>query len=150
MKIRSARISDAEIIAGFNLAHAKEVEKGVILNKRDTLKGVWAVIKNRNLGFYLVAEGKGQVIGVVLVTMEWSDWRNKFYWWLGSVYVAPDMRGRGIFRALYSKVRQLAKEANVYSLKLYTASDNRRAHKVYNSVGMKEQGVKVFQRSLNK
>jgi len=148
MKIRPARLADAPSIAGFNLAHAKEVEPDVILKKRDTLKGVRAVLKNPNLGFYLVAEDQGCVIGVLLITKEWSDWRNRFYWWLGSVYVVPGLRRQGVFKALYDRVKQLAQKAKVHSLKLYTAKTNRRAHRTYNSVGMKEQVVKVFH-SLN-
>jgi GNAT superfamily N-acetyltransferase len=147
---RLARLSDAASIAGFNLAHVKEVEPDVILNKRETLKGVRAVLKNPNLGFYLVAEAESRVIGVLMITKEWSDWRNQFYWWIGSVYVAPGSRQQGVFRSLYHRANQLAQKANAHSLKLYTAQTNRRAHRVYKSVGMKEQAVKVFHKSLNK
>ena len=97
-------------------------------------------------GFYLVAEVAGAVAGCLLITYEWSDWRNRMFWWIQSVYVKPEFRGRGVYTALDGKVRELAaREGNVCGFRLYVHKGNARAQEVYRSLGMEETAYLVYE-----
>src|SRR5687767_13935769 len=101
ISIRLAMISDAPDIVAFNIAIAKETEE-LDLSRDTVSKGVQRLIENPQYGFYVVAESGGKVIGSLMVTYEWSDWRDGLYWWIQSVYVNPDYRGRGIYKLLHN------------------------------------------------
>jgi len=136
VEIREAEDEDARIIATFNGALALESEQHV-LDADAAFKGTMAVLRDPVRGFYLVAELAGEVVGQVLVTREWSDWRNAWFWWIQSVYVRPDVRRRGVFAALYHAVDERSRKApGVCGLRLYVATGNRSARKVYESLGM--------------
>ena len=103
--------------------------------------GVAAVLEDGLKGFYLLAElgaeGRGNPVGQLLVTSEWSDWRNAYFWWIQSVYVLPEHRRRGVYRALDQQVRVQAKlRGNVCGVRLYVDRQNHGAQKVYSSLGM--------------
>jgi len=101
---------------------------------------------DRGRGFYLLAEAEGQVVGQLLVTTEWSDWRNAFFWWVQSVYVAPSYRRRGVYRALDSYLRAEARRrGDVCGLRLYVARTNRVAQQVYASLGMARSHYDMFE-----
>ena len=145
MKIRKARVSDAAVIADFNLRLAQESE-----NRRLELprvrRGVTALLKDSAKGIYFLAEEKGVVAGQLSITTEWSDWRNGNFWWIQSVYVAPEFRRRGVFRALYGHVHRLAKSRrDVCGLRLYVDDDNARAQRTYAQLGMKVSHYKFFE-----
>jgi ribosomal protein S18 acetylase RimI-like enzyme len=145
MKIRRARISDAAIIADYNARMAMETERRQLDIKRVT-KGARELIKDKAKGFYFVAEIDGRVAGQLLITFEWSDWRNGNFWWIQSVYVAPEFRERGVFRALYAHVHKLAKSRrDVCGLRLYVEHENGRAQKAYARLGMKEAHYRIFE-----
>ena len=108
--IRKATPDDARQIADFNREMAFETE-GARLGPETTLAGVRRMIQDRNLGFYLVAESGREIVASLMITTEWSDWRNGVFWWIQSVYVMPRWRRKGIYRRLYEKVKELA-EAN--------------------------------------
>jgi len=135
MHVRRARIDDAEKIARNNVLLAEESE-----NKRIsydiTLKGVEEVISDMNKGFYLIAEEEDAVIGQVMMTYEWSDWRNEQIWWLQSIYVDRAWRKRGVMHALLVRVREMAKEEGVALLKLYVHENNHAAMAAYEKSGM--------------
>jgi len=101
--------------------------------------GVNAVLSDANKGFYLVAESEqNSIAGSLMVTLEWSDWRNSHFWWIQSVYVAPDFRRTGIYSALYNHVKLLAENsAGVCGYRLYVEKDNLAAQKTYQNLGMK-------------
>ena len=134
--IRRATETDLEIMVGFNIAMARETEdKG--LDTDALRKGIAALLQNDNLGFYLVAEIEGQPAGQIMVTTEWSDWRNAHFWWLQSLYVMPDHRRKGVFRSLYDYIVARANEAgNVCGIRLYVERTNHRAQQVYVNSGM--------------
>ncbi len=135
-EIRDASPADTEVIARFNSAMASETE-GRPLDATTIRGGVIAVLENRSRGRYWVAETDGQIIGQLMVTYEWSDWRNGMFWWIQSVYVDPAHRRRGVFSALYRHVESLASSApDVCGLRLYVERDNRRAQKAYQALGM--------------
>ena len=134
--VRQATLADLDTLVNFNAAMALETEdKGLDL---DALRGgVAALLEDSSLGFYLLAESDGTVVGQLMVTTEWSDWRNAHFWWLQSLYVAPDFRRRGIFRLLYQRVCQQARDAgNVCGLRLYVERTNHRAQEAYVNMGM--------------
>lgn len=134
--IRRATETDLEIMVGFNIAMARETEdKG--LDTNTLRRGIAALLRNDNLGFYLVAEVDGLPAGQIMVTTEWSDWRNSHFWWLQSLYVLPEHRRKGVFRSLYDYIVARAKEAgNVCGIRLYVERTNHRAKDVYVNLGM--------------
>ena len=147
-EIRLGGPGDAVKIAGFNNAMAVETESRA-LPEKTVSAGVNAVFDSDEKGFYVVAECGREVVGALMVTYEWSDWRNGFFWWIQSVYVEPGHRRRGIYRALYEFVAARAKSSeNVYGFRLYAEKDNSVAHKVYESLGMSKTGYIVFEQKL--
>ncbi|MEJ8836428.1 GNAT family N-acetyltransferase [Ramlibacter sp. AN1133] len=138
LQIRRARAADADVIAGFNIAMAQETE-GKRLLPQVVARGVRRLLEEPALGFYLVAEAHGDVVATLMVTTEWSDWRNGRFWWLQSVYVRPAWRRRGAFRALYAYVTAAAAlEPDVCGFRLYVERDNRAAQSTYRTLGMHE------------
>ena len=134
--IREARPADAETIAAFNSAMAEETE-GKSLDPGIIGPGVANLIADPNRGRYWVAESVGRVVGQLMVTYEWSDWRNGNIWWIQSVYVAPDWRRKGVFSALYGHVESLAAAApDAIGLRLYVEESNERAQRTYAALGM--------------
>jgi GNAT superfamily N-acetyltransferase len=111
--------------------------------------GVAALLKDPSKGLYYVAEVDGTVAGQVMITYEWSDWRNGSIWWLQSVYVKPEFRRQGIFRALFKHLESLARERDdVCGLRLYMHADNTRARRSYEELGMKHTKYEVFELAL--
>ncbi|HCK99904.1 MAG TPA: GNAT family N-acetyltransferase, partial [Candidatus Marinimicrobia bacterium] len=104
LTIRKARIDDTETITSFNIAMAKETE-GKDLEYNTIHNGVKNLFMHPEYGFYIVAEDNGKNIGCLMVTYEWSDWRNGLFWWIQSVYIHPDYRRKGIYRTMYSFVK---------------------------------------------
>ncbi|MBL8295294.1 MAG: GNAT family N-acetyltransferase [Bryobacterales bacterium] len=134
--IRRACLADAETLASFNERMAWETEHLTLDAERIRL-GVRAALEDESKGFYLVAERGGQVVGQLMVTYEWSDWRNGAFWWIQSVYVYPDYRGQGIYSGLYRHLERLARQTpEVCGLRLYVEQDNNRACEVYQRLGM--------------
>ena len=141
--IRPAQLQDVEIIAAFNTQIALETED-LVLDPPTVTAGVTAIIQDPNKGQYFVAEIDGKVVSQTMITYEWSDWKNGNVWWIQSVYVAPDYRRRGIFRALYSHVKKEAKRHGAPGLKLYAYHNNDKAHATYEALGMHSHNV-VFE-----
>lgn len=134
--IRTALRTDAESIAQFNVALAKETEHFDLHYER-TLRGVNAMFDDTTRGFYLLAEVNGEIAGQLMITYEWSDWRNGVFWWIQSVYVRREFRAQKIFKSLYEYIVALAKkEGNVCGLRLYAEKHNEQAHAVYKKLGM--------------
>lgn len=129
--------SYAEEIARFQVDMAKESE-GLSLDYERVLRGVAAVLDDEVKGRYVIAKVGGVVVACLMLTREWSDWNCCWYWWIQSVYVIPAFRGRGIYRAMYGKVLELARAAGVSQVRLYVDKDNSTAQEVYENLGMAE------------
>jgi len=135
IKIRKAIPSDAQSITDFQLRMAWETENMKLIPEI-VAKGVDAVIRDKSRGQYYVAESEGTVVASLLITYEWSDWRNCNVWWFQSVYVIPDFRRKGVFRKMYSHIRELAEEQDIAGLRLYVETKNSIAQKTYEELGM--------------
>jgi len=142
MLIRDATLKDARTIARNNVLLAKESEC-VVLSPRTALAGVRAVLSDDKKGFYILAESDGAIVGQLMVTFEWSDWRNRPIWWVQSVYVVPDWRKKGVFTKLFEEVKGRARRKKVGSLKLYVHTSNKRATRVYVRRGMRQEHYRI-------
>lgn len=144
--IREAKLDDWPAIVEFNLRLAEETE-GLRLDPGILEAGVKAALADAAKARYFVAEKpSGELIGQLMHTWEWSDWRNGQIWWLQSVYVLGEYRGAGVFRSLFHFLRQQAREtAGVVGLRLYVEDHNEQAQGVYNRLGMKAAGYRVFE-----
>ena len=143
--IRDATPGDAAIIADYNGRLAAESE-GMHLLPEIVGPGVEAMLADRARGRYWVAEADGRVVGQIMVTYEWSDWRNGSIWWIQSVYVHGDYRRRGVFSALYRHVESLARrDPQACGIRLYVERDNERAQRTYASLGMRMTDYRVMQ-----
>ena len=140
-----ATTEDVAAIAQFNIAMAAETED-LALDPQTVHAGVAAVVSDDRRGFYLVARSDGEAVGSLMITYEWSDWRNGNLWWIQSVYVVPSARKQGIFRLLYDNVISLAKQSgDAAGVRLYVEKDNRGAQEVYRKLGMSETAYRVFE-----
>ncbi|CAM1000387.1 N-acetyltransferase GCN5 [Rhodanobacter sp. Root179] len=135
LQIRAAEPADLASLVQWNAAMAWETEQKQ-LDPAILARGVAGVFEQRQRGFYLVAERDGTAVASLLVTREWSDWRNGDFWWIQSVYVIPAARRGGVFRALYAEVERLAAAAGAVGLRLYVETENRHAQATYEGLGM--------------
>lgn len=145
LTIREARRSDAGTIADFNTRMAEETE-GRPLAEATIRAGVVAVLEDSSKGRYWLAEVSGEVVGQLMVTYEWSDWRNGLFWWIQSVYVREDFRRKGVFSALHRHVEERARDhRDVCGLRLYVEHENRRAQQTYRALGMTAPGYEIME-----
>lgn len=145
--VRPAAIEDVESLAAFHAALAWETEGKRLAEDRLRL-GTRAVLEDPTRGFYLVAEDRTspKVIAQLLVTYEWSDWRNAVFWWIQSVYVQVEWRRKGVFRHLYQYVLNAAKErGGVAGIRLYVESENTIAQGVYEKLGLTMTPYRIFE-----
>ena len=148
MHIRQATLSDAPVVTEFNIRLAEESEQ-LRLDADCVSAGVAAVLADAAKGVYFVADADGAVVGQLMITYEWSDWRNGNIWWIQSVYVREDFRGRGVFRALFMHVRESAgMRRDVRCVRLYVHGENVRAKRSYKKLGMKRTKYEVFELDL--
>lgn len=146
--VRPATVADRDRLAEWNAAMALETEQRK-LSQQVLEQGVQAVLADPGRGFYLIAECDGRALGGLLVTYEWSDWRNTRMWWFQSVYVEPDARGKGVFHALFDKVRELAEADGAAGLRLYVERDNHLAQKVYEARHMRPSEYLMYELDLS-
>ena len=145
MNIRRAKIEDAMALAEFNIKMALETE-AIDLIPEVIGAGVKTMINNPQMGFYLVAEDDSGIQASLMITTEWSDWRNGLFWWIQSVYVNQAYRRQGLYRKLYQKAKELAEaESHVCGFRLYVEHDNTIAQKTYQSLNMKKTIYRVFE-----
>jgi len=146
--IRKADPADAAHFVLFNTAMAWETES-LKLDEAAIRAGVDGLFRKPQYGFYVVAEYDGAVAGGLMITFEWSDWRNKVFWWIQSVYVLPEHRGKGIYRALYEGVKRLAMaDGECCGFRLYVEKSNLAAQQVYAKLGMEESHYAMFEDRL--
>jgi GNAT superfamily N-acetyltransferase len=148
LSVRLATPSDVSIIAEFNAAMAKETEE-IELNRERLRRGVEALFADPSKGLYYIAESNRKIAGQLMVTYEWSDWRNATFWWIQSVYVRPEYRRHGVFRALYRSIETIAgTRGDVCGVRLYVDHSNGHAQKTYESLGMKHSHYEMMEMDL--
>jgi ribosomal protein S18 acetylase RimI-like enzyme len=144
--LRRGTHADAAVLVEFNQRLAQETE-GKTLETAIVTAGVIAALDDPARGLYFVAEQDGRIVGQLMVTTEWSDWRNGWIWWIQSVYVRQEARRQGVFRALYEHVQAQAKaDPAVVGLRLYVEEENHAAQQTYRSLGMARTGYLVLER----
>ena len=150
MNIRIANKTDATALIEFNQAMALETE-GKRLAADVLSAGVKAVFDDEKKGFYVAAEENARIVGGLMVTFEWSDWRSSWFWWIQSVYILPEFRGRGVYGELYDFVRAEAEKAeNVCGFRLYVERENRLAQRVYEKSGMASSHYLMYEELIKK
>ena len=143
--IKNANEQDIKTITDFQLKMAFETEK-LVLNPEIVIKGVNSVFNNPNNGRYFIAEQDSQVVASLLITHEWSDWRNAQVWWIQSVYVKAEFRKKGIFKKMYQHISELVKNSrNLAGIRLYVDRTNSNARKVYEKIGMNGEHYQLFE-----
>ncbi|OFY43384.1 MAG: hypothetical protein A2X18_00080 [Bacteroidetes bacterium GWF2_40_14] len=134
--IRDANIEDQSAIIDFQQAMALETEN-LQLDKEVLSRGVLSVLEDQTKARYFIADLDGLAVGMLMITLEWSDWRNGWVWWIQSVYTKPGYRKIGVYKLLYGHVREIVeKSENIRGLRLYVDKRNIRAQQVYESLGM--------------
>lgn len=138
ISVRDATPADLDVLVGFNLAMARETE-GRDLDPATLRAGMAALLGDPARGRTFVLEAGGEPAATLMLTTEWSDWRNGWFWWIQNVYVRPADRSRGFYRRLHEHVCALAAERHdVYGLRLYVENENEAARATYRAMGMQE------------
>jgi ribosomal protein S18 acetylase RimI-like enzyme len=147
-QVRDARQEDVALMARWAQAMALETE-GKALDGETVLRGIQRAFDDPNKGRYFVADSEGRPAGMLMLTWEWSDWRDGWWWWIQSVYTAKDFRRRGVYRALYAHVLALAKaDPEVRGIRLYVERENVNAMRTYEELGMLDAGYAMFETSF--
>jgi len=146
VQIRTAKRFDSQQIKDFQIKMALETEN-LVLDESIVEKGVLAVFEDESKGTYYVAEIDGIVVGSLLTTYEWSDWRNGRVLWIQSVFVMPEHRGKGIYSMLYDHIKNLvkSKKLDFRGIRLYVDKTNQNAQKVYEKLGMENHHYEMFE-----
>jgi len=148
VQVRIGEPGDIEIIAELNTAMAWETEERR-LDPSIIRRGIRAVMEDSDHGFYVVAESGGEVVGCLLITFEWSDWRSARFWWIQSLYVRPAHRRHGVFKHLYDFVKEQAlQHPEVCGLRLYVEQSNHVAQRAYDQIGMTPTTYRMYEQSL--
>ncbi len=142
---REARPSDVSVIVDFQVIMARETEE-LDLDREVCTRGVLALFDNPSLGRYFLAESDGEVIASLMITYEWSDWRNGMVWWIQSVYVRPSFRQQGVYAGMYAHVQRLVNaDDSLRGIRLYVDRRNTRAQEVYARCGMNGEHYLVYE-----
>lgn len=147
LTITRGKASDIDAIVRFQADMAMESE-GTLLDVDRLTLGVTSAINDEQKGTYLVARANGTPIGSLMITREWSDWNNMWYWWIQSVYVMPEYRNQGVYRAMYATLKDMAKENGVSQMRLYADRTNHSAQQVYQRLGMTESHYLMFEETI--
>ena len=148
LNIRQGGIDDGETITRFNAAMALESE-GVSLDRATLRAGVEAALVDDAKAFYLLAEADGEPVGQLMVTTEWSDWRNGWIWWIQSVYVKPESRRQGVYRRLYQRLMEMARaRGDIRGMRLYVMRENWTAKRTYEALGMSHSHYDLYETEL--
>ena len=145
IQVRLASVEDVQNIGRYNAAMALETE-GLTLDMKRLTKGIEAVFEDHKKGFYLVVEVDGTVRGSLMVTKEWSDWRNGKFWWIQSVFVEKCSRNQGLYKSMYNYLLKKVQDSeDVAGIRLYVENDNQVAQETYKNLGMHKTNYKLYE-----
>jgi ribosomal protein S18 acetylase RimI-like enzyme len=146
--IRRAKLADLEQLVEFTLSEAKGAE-GISLNQEQARTGIRAALEDESVALYWVLEHSHQeLIGNISVVKEWSNWKAGFYWWVQSLYIKPEHRGRGLMKRLIQTVREAAREGEALDLRLYVHKNNERAIKAYVKSGFVDADYRIMRMNI--
>ena len=146
--VRPARQEDVSLMVRWQMAMALETEDKP-LDEAVLARGIQRAFEDAHKGRYFIAEIEGRPAGTLMLTWEWSDWRDGWWWWIQSVYVDPDFRRRGVYRALHAHVLALAEaDPDVRGLRLYVEQENVNARRTYEFLGMQHPGYVLYEKSI--
>lgn len=148
LTITQGKASDIDTIVRFQADMAMKSEGTMLDIDRLTL-GVSSAINDEQKGIYLVARANDTPIGSLMLTREWSDWNNQWYWWIQSVYVMPEYRKKGVYKAMYATLKDMAQENGVSQIRLYADRTNLSAQEVYQRLGMRESHYLMFEETIS-
>lgn len=148
LTITRGKASDIDAIVRFQADMAMESE-GTMLDMDRLTLGVSSAINDEQKGIYLVARANDTPIGSLMLTREWSDWNNQWYWWIQSVYVMPEYRKKGVYKAMYATLKDMAHENGVSQIRLYADRTNLSAQQVYQRLGMTESHYLMFEETIS-
>ena len=148
LTITQGKSSDIDTIVRFQADMAMESE-GTMLDMDRLTLGVSSAINDEQKGIYLVARANDTPIGSLMLTREWSDWNNQWYWWIQSVYVMPEYRKKGVYKAMYATLKDMAQENGVSQIRLYADRTNLSAQQVYQRLGMRESHYLMFEETIS-
>jgi GNAT superfamily N-acetyltransferase len=145
ISIEMAGRSDIQVVADFQVMMARETEN-LDLDPGTVMQGVTAVFDDPGKGFYLVARADEGIVACLMITREWSDWRNRTVWWIQSLYVVPGYRRRGIFRSMYAwLIDRIREDDRVGGIRLYVDRTNVKAQRVYEAIGMDGEHYRFYE-----
>lgn len=148
VQVRTASISDLDVIVEFIAEEAREAE-GRSLCRKTLESGIDAALKDESIAnYWLLIDRYETAIGCTSVIKEWSDWNAGYYWWIQSIYIAPNHRGKGYLNALIDSVARAAREQNCLELRLYVHKGNRAAVRAYEKAGFGNSQYKIMSKSL--
>ena len=147
LTITQGKASDIDTIVRFQADMAMESE-GTMLDMDRLTLGVSSAINDEQKGIYVVARANDTPIGSLMLTREWSDWNNQWYWWIQSVYVMPEYRKKGVYKAMYATLKDMAQENGVSQIRLYADRTNLSAQQVYQRLGMRESHYLMFEETI--
>jgi GNAT superfamily N-acetyltransferase len=148
VSVRRATLDDLDSLIRFASEEVREAE-GIEKAPATLRAGIGAALENEELAIYWVLAGEGdQPVGNISALREWSNWNAGFYWWVQSLYVAPDYRGKGYLRLLFNAVRDEARRQNGLDLRLYVHEGNERARAAYRKAGFAEMHYRIMSRLL--
>ena len=145
ISIRKAVNTDANTIADFQISMAMETE-GLALDRNVLIKGIDALLADPSKGYYYLILVDEKPVGSLMITFEWSDWRNGNIWWIQSVFIEKDFRGQGLFRTMYDSIKaEVSADPDICALRLYVFKDNQHAKAVYKAIGMTGDHYEIFE-----
>jgi ribosomal protein S18 acetylase RimI-like enzyme len=148
--VRPARQEDVSLMVRWQMAMALETEDKP-LDEAVLARGIRRAFEDERKGRYFIAEIEGRPAGTLMLTWEWSDWRDGWWWWIQSVFVDEAFRRRGVYRALYAHVLELAQaDPEVRGIRLYVEHENANARRTYEFLGMKESGYVMYEKAISR
>ena len=134
--VREASIDDLNVIVDFIAEEAREAE-GRTQDRKTLESGIGEALRDDSIAkYWLLVDGLGVAIGCASVVKEWSDWNAGYYWWIQSMYIAPDCRGKGYLNALIGSIARAARKEKCVELRLYVHERNKTAVRAYEKAGL--------------
>ena len=145
--IRPATVEDSDLLVSFTLSEALDSERRALI-RAEVQRGVAGAFATPPKARYWVVESGGRVVASASVVTEWSNFRGGDYWWIQSLYILPEHRGRGLVDVILRHLVGEAKAGGAIDLRLYGYNTNARALRAYERFGFKQAPYLILTKSL--